>query len=512
MLLLLHPRSEVGYNRLITGADVLRYFANLQAMRGIAALMVLLIHALLMPGNFGLGVVASYARQYGAAGVDIFFVISGFIITVIATTAAQSDRPRGAIVSEFLVKRAVRIYPAYWAALIFALVMVNVAPVGSAHFPRLELWRLFLLLEHYNYLIYAAWTLTYEMYFYLVVAIILLIMPRRLHLGLAIWAVLTAAAVYYAGNYAPELLKVPMTSPLVFEFVMGAIVGLVIQRKITAFPIAAVAVGLAWFLIGAEFNRIYNPNWHHYPRTLFFGPGAAMIIYGVIAAEIRHGWVFSKPWQRLGDASYSLYIWHQPLYYAVFWVYRETGLLDTVPGWSLLVLMLAVLFAVSFTSYWFLERKAQKLLLGRLLPVRLPTPLVFAGTMAIAAVAFYPLTPFLSPTRTYTPAQVVGSGELTMAAQVKIANSEDSGKRQLLLEVSAPSPGSLFTGYLADGQTIEAIVPFPAGKSMVSIDLTQIVDGPHIWVQEMEPKVGAKLTSATILRDAPLLVTSANNQ
>lgn len=467
------------------GGILLRYFANLQAMRGIAALMVLLIHAVSVPGNMGIPEIAMAVFALGPAGVDIFFVISGFIITILVT--GRTTNP-----AEFLVKRAVRIYPVYWLALAFALIMVTRAPVSSPFYVQKPLWSLALLLEHQNYLIQAAWSLSYEMYFYLVVAIILLVMPRRLFLGLAIWAALTGVAIAYGLAFNPSLLYAPIASPLVGEFLLGVLVAILIQRGFYKYPVASVGAGVLWFLAGAVINHLYG-GWENLPRFLCFGPGAALMVYGVIAAEMGNGWTFSKPWQRLGDASYSLYIWHQPVYFALHWLYGRLGLYSVIPAWLLIAPSIAVVFAIGFASYRFIERPSQRFLLARLLPLKLPRAVIGVVTACFAAIALYPALPYFIPQTKYEAAAVEGAGILSTLTKV-VLPSTDGVDRRLLLTIEAEKAGSIFVGYLSNGGAVEASYPFSPGEP-VAIDLANVVDGPHLWVTEMEPTQDARLVN-----------------
>ena len=100
---------------------------NVQALRAIAALMVATMHAFAVqayqqPGN-GMLHLLHTAAQIGHAGVDIFFVISGFIITTVARRVAQDAKPglNPSLAGIFALHRAARIYPLYWIVLFVVL-------------------------------------------------------------------------------------------------------------------------------------------------------------------------------------------------------------------------------------------------------------------------------------------------------------------------------------------------------------------------------------------------------
>jgi exopolysaccharide production protein ExoZ len=170
---------------------------SIQYARALAALAVVLAHT----GAYGSG----NAFHIGSAGVDIFFVISGFVMWT--TTASRAQTP-----ADFIANRIVRIVPMYW---LVTLALVIAAVCVPALFPRLkidaghvvasllfmpsrspfngELWPVLV----------QGWTLNYEMFFYGVFALVLFI-PRQLRLaalsmafcGLALSGVSTPGAIH----------------------------------------------------------------------------------------------------------------------------------------------------------------------------------------------------------------------------------------------------------------------------------------------------------------------------
>src|SRR5688572_1031667 len=156
---------------------------SVQALRAIAALMVLLYH-LVNTGAFGwksadgnLIQPAALISAIGFAGVDLFFVISGLVMTV---TCYDRFGRRGQW-APFLARRLIRIYPLYWLVSLGVLAICWLWPELAARdkFSRPTLLKSFLLWPQVEYPIVAVgWTLTYELFFYLVFAGLLLL-PRR---------------------------------------------------------------------------------------------------------------------------------------------------------------------------------------------------------------------------------------------------------------------------------------------------------------------------------------------
>src|SRR5437588_671898 len=166
------------------GCFVGRTYHNLQALRGVACLLVVVYHTASIESRYGLPFSPlNPVRWFGYAGVDLFFVLSGFIIT--ATSRADLGRPGR--LPRYAFRRAWRIYPAYWVALavgvgVFAVLSPD--PVFRTGWatdlrdallltPRPELCRF----------LPVAWTLSYELMFYLAFAALFLL-PRRFALPL----------------------------------------------------------------------------------------------------------------------------------------------------------------------------------------------------------------------------------------------------------------------------------------------------------------------------------------
>ena len=360
----------------------MRHFSNIQAMRGVASLMVCLVHSVALPVSVGMEHVVPLWAAVGPAGVDLFFVISGFIIATVANEAGAKAQSRGAlnIAREFAFKRAARIYPLYWIVFTIAILAAPYVWLAPDSIPKRPLWQLFFLVSPSNYKIMAAWTLVYEMYFYLIMTFILILSPRNIFKGLLVWSTLTIAAIgYFAYIREPRDFDV-MFSPLLIEFMLGTVVAYLVKRGVRAHPIGAISVGVLWFAIGAYENSLPG-YWLPWVRVLCFGPSGALIVYGVIAAEVQTGWTFSRAWQRLGDASYSLYIWHQLLFFSMLTISQKLGLFTILPGWTIVPAWIVIVIAWALVSFTFVEdplrKKLESIVINRrasMMPTISPSP------------------------------------------------------------------------------------------------------------------------------------------
>lgn len=140
--------------------------SGIQLLRGLAAFVVVLFHIGVLSNDYAGGVLYAPFMLVGSAGVDLFFVISGFVMA--ATTADVFDT-RGAA-ARFAVHRFARVYPSYWLLLVplLAFYLLNPAGVNSKQ-GGVDLWASFLLTPSpYLPLLPVAWTLVHEVAFYAV--------------------------------------------------------------------------------------------------------------------------------------------------------------------------------------------------------------------------------------------------------------------------------------------------------------------------------------------------------
>jgi exopolysaccharide production protein ExoZ len=280
---------------------------SIQYLRAIAALMVAYFHlcsqiesyAPALTGPAWLGV-----AQF-PAGVDIFFVISGFIMVV------TSQKLTAEI---FLWRRLIRIIPLYWITTL-ALVIVALFMPGLFKETRptlLDTVRSLLFIGFHNAaqqgkvvpLLVPGWTLNLEMCFYAVFTVTLFAAIRRWQL----WIVgILFLALLLIGPTVSDHDSVVLfyTQPRIFEFFIGMAIGrLSLADKLRA-PVP-VAYGLCalGFVLTLTVPR-YLPD---YPITFMVGP--ALCVVGAVCAERRGGMPNLPFLELLGDASYSIYLTH----------------------------------------------------------------------------------------------------------------------------------------------------------------------------------------------------------
>lgn len=324
----MQPESPVRFER-----PAARYaggaLLNIQALRAIAALLVVVVHLETLGGVMGIGAGPQGFGRF-AAGVDLFFVISGFIM--VYTTAR---RPVGS--SAFLLNRLVRIAPLYWL-LTFAVFVLALLVPGLFGGTRAESGALLRSLAFIPFeradgtvrpILFVGWSLNLEMAFYVVFAGALAFARPVIRVAVACTVLLaTVLAGRLAGPELPAELRF-LTQPILLEFAAGMGIALFYPRLPSSRRVARIAVLGALVALVLLVLAAGRPNW-----ALTLVPASLAVLAALMAERggIVLGW---KPIERLGDTSYALYLVHPFVTQAVTFGARHSGLLDarTAPAW-----------------------------------------------------------------------------------------------------------------------------------------------------------------------------------
>ncbi|PBB28641.1 MULTISPECIES: acyltransferase [unclassified Mesorhizobium] len=353
------------------------HYRNVQGLRAIASLMVLVSHVLHPFTPMQAHWITPYIYNFGPGGVDIFFVISGFIIyTVGVKSGADRTKSRLQSTLDFLLRRLIRIYPIYWVMFLFAsLTIAYIVDIPFVPMPVPPTSSLLLLLSASNNIILAAWSLHYEMIYYMVATLSLLIFRQHLLVGLMIWFAFTLACILVAFAWGKDWMHHVWASSLFFEFMFGVFVALLIGMGQTAFAKTSFVVGVVLYALGSVVLHRHGGWWALAPwwRTACWGIPTGFILYGLITIELRGLWTFPKVWQYLGNASYSIYLSHQTFFAILALIVLRAGLMDLRP--RLLVAGVACVLAIAFGAaiYQFIEKwlldKIGNAVLGKRVPV-----------------------------------------------------------------------------------------------------------------------------------------------
>lgn len=265
----------------------------LQYMRAIASLAVVYSHAVLQVPQY-----QALLHDAGGFGVDIFFVISGFIMVYIAR---PDDTP-----GRFIANRVRRVVPLYWffTLLMAAILLIAPSVFKSTSFDLAIILKSLMFIPHYSQadptmiwpVVAPGWSLVFEMYFYLLFAASL-VFPRAWRLWLISFCIF---GVFLLANQLPVDGAVAgfFRDAIVFEFILGMALAAAFLRGFK------LPNGIAWLLLLAGFSLL-----------LLDLPGERFLKYGIPSLMIVAGTIYcSLPDNRffvlLGDSSYALYLVH----------------------------------------------------------------------------------------------------------------------------------------------------------------------------------------------------------
>lgn len=324
-------------------SDDLLMLNSIQTLRALAAWLVVFHHYMQIAHNFKLTDGVSLALfKYGAIGVDLFFVISGFVIYLSAS--AKSVTPQ-----TFALHRIARIAPAYWAFTMITAALLIYAPgvVPLTLYDPVFLIKSLLFIPAQNPsgigifpIITVGWTLNYEMAFY-VVFLFSLFAPAKLRIPAIV------VGVFLLRKAVPELGGdfVFFKNKIVYEFLFGIFIAYAFQKGLiqkipTTIAVLMAAIAL-WKIVGN------GPVSHDPFRS---GLPCAAILVAAVSQE-RY---FSRIgfFGKLGDWSYSTYLCHVLVICLMIEVQRILNLND----WTTFALIVLGIGAVSCASFNLVER------------------------------------------------------------------------------------------------------------------------------------------------------------
>ena len=336
---------------------------SIQALRAVAASMVAVYHThqhLSARAVFKDTAFVDLVYGLGAAGVHIFFVISGLIMIVTTSGAAKFDLP------DFYRRRLTRIYIPYW---IFAAVYLCGFQLIGLPIPRdatTLIGSIFLVPPWSPAIVDPAWTLAFEVFFYICFGLAMLLGQTRGMIALSTAFVGLVGLGYVVHPQNPTIAR--FTDVLLLEFVAGCWIGWFAIRN----PLSP---GLSRFFIGlavAIYLASLLIDYRHYPRTIVWGIPSVLLVAGAVSLESKNGMpAILRKFSVLGDSSYSLYLSHTLLIEVfVFTVVQVKGrpLTGFVSLWTFL--LLPVFVALAHTMYLLVERPAIRFGVSALTPKR----------------------------------------------------------------------------------------------------------------------------------------------
>lgn len=288
---------------------------NIQLLRAVAAYLVVFVHlGELLPD----APIATFLHNKGYSGVDLFFVISGFIM--VYTTSRKKISA-----SQFLLSRIKRIVPLYYLVTFFVFVIAIGFPFifqnTSPDFYTLLKSLAFVPFQkspgRIYPLYYLGWTLNYEMFFYLIFALSLYFWyDMRVALCAAMILGLVLFGLYFRDP--SNIILYFYSQPIMFDFSLGMILALfhdqisTTMRKVPILPWLTLSLGIVSLLMASSLLPIASSSYAPPTNTFVtFGIPAALIVMTAIGLDDAR--TRGQPWQclqEIGNASYSIYLTH----------------------------------------------------------------------------------------------------------------------------------------------------------------------------------------------------------
>ncbi|WP_158630097.1 acyltransferase [Cohnella sp. AR92] len=307
---------------------------RIQYLRAFAVVLVLLFHATITLNERINYEYASGIFGFGYMGVDLFFVISGFIICYIH----YSDFGERRRLRSYYVRRMTRIYPVYWIVLVPVIAFNFLVPSYGDGFERelpeiLQSW--FLIPQSHQPILRVAWTLWHELFFYFLFGL-LFIWNRNLKLligTIAVWGILSSGSMFIH-DHGVWLWSEYVFSPHNLEFLGGCGIAVLLRRNKLSPRMAYWALGIGIVLLSGAWTNEY---WLHVsiPRVIAWGIPSFFLVISVCAwpdnAKVSKNGLFAY----LGDASYSIYLIHLLGIHLFYQVFNRLDLFNRIGNFSM---------------------------------------------------------------------------------------------------------------------------------------------------------------------------------
>jgi len=281
-------------------------YTGLQVARGVAAILVLLLHASKSVNIFFDCKSLADFWKFGAIGVDFFFVLSGFIIYWIHSK--DKDDLQSMLV--YLKKRVIRIYPPFILISIALLIAYKLFPslsLGNKHIGIIT--SLFLIpTPPLEPALAIFWTMMHEVLFY-VFFTLFYIKNKLFPIALILWGLLIFLAYFYLSS---GIIKTFILNPHNLQFILGIVAAfLIIKEKGSYLHLIVGVIMIVFYILYIEGNHGYNIPLNNLEEKLYLGISFMLIVIGLCQLEEKIK--FPNIFIYLGAASYSIYLIHTPV-------------------------------------------------------------------------------------------------------------------------------------------------------------------------------------------------------
>lgn len=336
---------------------------SIQVLRGVAALSVVAFHGFTLEQKYAGGdALLPRLFQLGELGVDLFFVISGFVMA----TVTRGRFARKTETLRFLFGRLSRIYPTYWCYLLLTVAVFMLKPEwvnASQPLHASFISSFFLLPDNYLPMLMVAWSLVHEVWFYVVFAMLLQLKERYLFPALLLWGgvVIGANVFWVPAQYMGA--KGIMHHPFSLEFIAGALAALgyfkVAKHERPSGYLAPLS--LAILLAGLGVAHVLELRLERgLLRPLFLGILFGFLVFALALMERWHKLEFHGALTALGDMSYTVYLSHILVLSAVgrIWQFMGTNPASLADNGIAIVGMFLAVLVYGWIGYRVIERPA----------------------------------------------------------------------------------------------------------------------------------------------------------
>jgi peptidoglycan/LPS O-acetylase OafA/YrhL len=337
-------------------------------LRAVAVMLVVYTHILMELYNSAQAQFY-HLKSWGAIGVDLFFIISGFIMTTILPNyIGETDSAK-----DFIVKRAIRILPLYWFLSSILVFLSRHNPNVMTRDILLKTYSLFPIFDKDSFIfaiIPQSWTLAYELYFYFIIFLALVFMKRHANSTVLISLIcLVAVGFLFHGSYLVTFL----TSPLLIEFIFGIGIGLIYHLVVNkgdrtgkdpilkglSIPFIIAGAALMCITIFIDTRPFYiaenvaADNTLAIQRSLYWGLPCALLVCGYLLAEHFYQLTAWKLFVAIGDASFSCYLVHFIFLRKLENIFQS---ITSINADLYVPIYLVLVVGLSFAVYKFIER------------------------------------------------------------------------------------------------------------------------------------------------------------
>jgi peptidoglycan/LPS O-acetylase OafA/YrhL len=293
---------------------------SLQVLRAVAAFLVLFTHVF----NTAQGRVSVfhmlYSNDFGAIGVDIFFVLSGAVMTIITYKGREKS------VSGFFIKRCRRIIPLYWLISLAGFVIWYVCHNELLSYASVIKTLTIIPILNKNHfgvgILTVSWTLSFEFFFYIVFSVAIWINPRKASaLSFIIISMLVLLGMVYKFQDARLVF---FTNPIMIEFLFGCVCAWIFLSPVKFSPVLSVILLAASILLlfsgvffGFDDAIAHEGNTQKATSSLLrvyeWGLPSFVLVLCFLMAEKSGTFKAPELAVKMGDSSYTLYLLHVPL-------------------------------------------------------------------------------------------------------------------------------------------------------------------------------------------------------